>query len=84
MMKIVKPENLKHMAHIVDGVVVNVSVWDGESKWVPEEEVLEIPTVEYADEETGETRYRITAGIGWDYVDGEFVDNRPVETFDEE
>jgi hypothetical protein len=74
---------MKYMAHIVDGKVTNVSRWDGDSAWTPAEEVVEIPTVEYADEETGETRYRATAGIGWDYVDGEFVDNRPVPEYDE-
>lgn len=63
-MKIDEPENLKIYAHIVDGKVVNVSVWDGESEWTPVEEVVEIPE-------------GVTAGIGWDYIDGEFVDNRP-------
>jgi hypothetical protein len=63
--KIVEPENLKTYAHIVDGRVVNVSLWDGESAWEPEEQVVEIPE-------------GVTAGIDWDYVDGEFVDNRPV------
>ena len=70
-MKIIEPDNLKTYAHIVDGKVVNVSLWDGETDWAPAEEVVEIPE-------------GVTAGIDWDYVDGEFVDNRPVETFDEE
>jgi hypothetical protein len=65
-MKIVEPENLKTFAHIVDGRVVNVSLWDGVTEWNPAEEVVEIPE-------------GVTAGIDWDYVDGEFVDNRPVE-----
>jgi hypothetical protein len=69
--KIVEPENLKHMAHIVDGKVVNVSLWDGESDWTPAEEIVEIPE-------------GVTAGIGWDYVDGDFVDNRPVEIYPED
>jgi len=69
-MKIQEPENLKTFAHIVDGVVTNVSVWDGESDWTPSEEVVEIPE-------------GVTAGIDWDYVDGEFVDNRPVEEYKE-
>jgi len=69
-MKIVEPDNLKTYAHIVDGKVVNVSLWDGESDWTPAEEVVEIPE-------------GVTAGIDWDYVDGEFVDNRPVEDFEE-
>jgi hypothetical protein len=66
MIKIEKPDNLKTYAHIVDGKVVNVSVWDGVSSYEPAEELVEIPE-------------GVTAGIGWDYVDGEFVDNRPVE-----
>ena len=56
---------MKTYAHILDGKVVNVSIWDGESEWTPDEEIVEIP------EET-------PAGIGWDYIDGQFVDNRPV------
>ena len=71
MEKIVEPKNPKHMAHVIDNKVVNVSLWDGESDWTPAEEVVEIPE-------------GITAGIGWDYVDGKFVDNRPVETYPED
>lgn len=56
---------MKKMAHIVDDKVVNVSLWDGESAWEATEEVVEIPE-------------GVGAGIDWDYVDGEFVDNRPV------
>ena len=69
MEKIVEPETLKTYAHIVEGKVVNVSLWDGESAWEPAEEVVEILD-------------GVIAGIGWDYVDGEFVDNRPVEEED--
>ena len=61
---------MKKMAHIVDGKVVNVSLWDGETPWTTAEEVVEIPK-------------GVTAGIDWDYVDGEFVDNRPVEELEE-
>jgi hypothetical protein len=60
-----EPENLKNYAHIVDGKVVNVSVWDGVAPYEPAEELVEIPE-------------GVTAGIDWDYVDGVFVDNRPV------
>lgn len=56
---------IKKMAHIVEGKVVNVSNWDGESEWTPNEEVVEIPE-------------GVVAGIDWDYIDGEFIDNRPV------
>ena len=72
---------MKKMAHIVDGKVVNVSNWDGQSEWNPIEEVVEIPVVEIIDEVTGESLQYPAAGIGWDYVDGVFVDNRPVEEF---
>jgi hypothetical protein len=42
------------------GLVVNVIVWDGESDWQPPE---------------GLTAVLITgnAGIGWSYIDGEFI-----------
>jgi hypothetical protein len=66
MIKIDEPDNLKTYAHIVDGKVVNVSLWDGVTLWEPLEQIVEISE-------------GVTAGIGWDYVDGEFVDNRPVE-----
>jgi hypothetical protein len=56
---------MKNMAHIVDNKVINVSLWDGVSEWNPEDNVIEIPEDSHA-------------GIGWDYVDGKFIDNRPV------
>jgi hypothetical protein len=63
-MDIQKPENLKTMAHIVNGKVVNVSLWNGQSPYTPGEELVEIPE-------------GTTAGIDWDYTNGKFVDNRP-------
>jgi hypothetical protein len=47
-------------AHVVDGLVVNMSLWDGESDWTPAD---------------GEQIVLNDAGaeIGWSYVDGEFV-----------
>jgi hypothetical protein len=68
MIKIEEPDNLKTYAHIVDGKVVNVSIWDGEASFTPDEELIEIPEGS-------------SAGIDWDYTDGEFVDNRPVPDF---
>jgi len=65
MINIEEPDNLKTYAHIVDGKVVNVSVWDGEAPYTPNEELVEIPEGS-------------TAGIGWDYIDEEFIDNRPI------
>jgi hypothetical protein len=70
-MKINEPENLKTFAHIVDGKVVNVSVWDGETPWTPVEEIVEI--VEGT-----------TAGVGWDYDGKTFADNRPVINLSDE
>lgn len=50
-------------AVVVAGKVVNVVVWDGVAPWQPAEgEVVPL---------TG------SAGIGWDYTDGVFTDNRP-------
>ena len=56
---------MKTYAHIIDGKVVNVSLWDGVTPWTPDEEIVEIPE-------------GVIAGIDWDYIDGEFIDNRPV------
>jgi len=70
-MNIQEPETLKHMAHIVDGKVVNVSLWDGATEWSPAEEVVEISK-------------GTNVGIGWDYVDGVFTDNRPTINYEVE
>jgi hypothetical protein len=51
---------MKNMAHIVDGVVINISVWDGESDWTPAEEVVEVPENEFV-------------AIGWSYMNEKFV-----------
>jgi hypothetical protein len=51
---------MKQMAHIQDGLVVNVSVWDGESDWTPQGEVVEIPEGQIV-------------GIGWSYLDEKFT-----------
>ena len=51
-------------AVIEAGIVVNVVIWDGETEWPHEGEAVLIPK-------------NSSAGIGWDYIDGEFIDNRP-------
>jgi hypothetical protein len=61
MINIEQPENLKSFAEIMDGKVVNVSLW---TEQPTNENLVEIPKGS-------------TAGIDWDYIDGEFVDNRP-------
>jgi hypothetical protein len=56
-------------AHVSNGTVVNVSVWDGAERYTPpagENLVL-----------LGEEVVPGMPGIGWDYQDGEFTDNRP-------
>jgi hypothetical protein len=55
---------IKNYAHIVDGKVVNSSIWDGEAPYTTDEELVEIPQ-------------GTSAGIDWDYINGKFVDNRP-------
>lgn len=58
--------NEQTYAIIEAGVVTNVIVWDGIQPYNP-----------------GEGRELVLldgpGGIGWDYQDGQFVDNRPVE-----
>jgi hypothetical protein len=65
-------------AHVVDGVVVNVSLWDGVTTFNPGDSVTMVP-LPFVEDEDG---IRYTAGIGWDYADGQFTDNRPVEPDD--
>ena len=52
-------------AIIENGKVINAIVWDG--------------TTEYHVGEGKELVLMEHGGIGWDYIDGEFVDNRPVD-----
>jgi hypothetical protein len=52
-------------AIVIDNKVTNVVLWDGESNWEHEGDAVELTD---------------NAGIGWDYIDGKFLDNRPVET----
>jgi hypothetical protein len=65
-------------AHVRDGVVVNVSLWDGVTDYTPADGVTMVP-LPYIEDEDG---IRYTAGIGWGYVDGQFTDNRPTEEED--
>ena len=55
---------MKKMAHIVDGKVINVSLWDGQSDWEHAEEGVEIVG-------------GVSASIGWAWDGKKFVDNRP-------
>jgi hypothetical protein len=56
----------KTYAHIVQEKVVNVSVWASEPVGELNEQFVEIPE-------------GVSAGIGWDYKDKKFVDNRQPE-----
>jgi hypothetical protein len=62
---------MKKMAHIIDGKIVNVSLWDGVTQWEPAEETIEIPE-------------GVNAGIGWDWDGKKFFDNRPTQNGDDE
>jgi hypothetical protein len=55
---------MSNYALVRNGKVVNVVVWDGESDYQPDGELVPLDG---------------PGGIGWDYVDGTFVDNRPAE-----
>jgi len=68
-MNIQEPENVFHYAIVKDGKIVNTVVWDGESEYSPDGELIKI------------TGLDPEPGIDWDYVDGEFIDNRPVENY---
>jgi hypothetical protein len=52
----------KTYAIIEEGKVTNVVVWDGEAEWEDSDKAVEVQG---------------NAGIGWDYKDGKFTDNRP-------
>lgn len=57
-------------AVVLDGKVINVIVWDGVTEYAPDEGEL-VPL-------TG------NAGIGWGYVNGEFIKPEPPERTPEE
>jgi hypothetical protein len=59
-------------AVIDGGLVVNTVVWDGVSDWTPPAGTTLVSLAEHPH-----------VGIGWDFVDGDFVDNRPTEEFEE-
>ena len=76
-----EPDNLAHYAHLdADGQVVNVSVWDGVQPYTPPDGITMVP-LPYTTDEDGTRRYQ--GGIGWTYRDEEFVDERPVEEFED-
>jgi hypothetical protein len=69
-------EGLKAYAHVLDGKVVNTFIWDGVQPHTSPDGATIILLPTYTDDDGVE---RHIGGIGWDYVDGEFIDNRFVE-----
>ena len=67
-------------ATVANGECVNVIVWDGVQPYDPGEGLTLVP-LPFVEDEAGVRRY--TAGIGWTYRDGEFVDERPVEELED-
>ena len=67
-------------AVVAGGKVVNVVVWDGVQPYDPGEGVTMVP-LPFEEDEDGVRRY--TGGIGWTFRDGQFVDERPVEEFED-
>jgi hypothetical protein len=66
---------MKTFALVSDGTVVNVILWDGETPVnFGDVEVVECPHVT---DEDGEIASLVASGF--QYVDGQFVDNRPQE-----
>jgi hypothetical protein len=59
-------------ALIADDKVINVILWDGSTDWSPPTGT-EVVSLAGLDE----------VAIDWDYVDGQFVDNRPTVNPDE-
>lgn len=57
-----EPDLVSRFAIVEDGVVANVVNWDGKQELPAELHLIAVPD---------------DVGVGWDYVDGEFVDNRP-------
>jgi hypothetical protein len=56
----------KRWACVKEGKVQQVIIWDGVQDWPPSKDYQMIELPEGS-----------PAGLDWDYIDGEFVDNRP-------
>ena len=57
---------MKKYAQVLNQKVINVLLWDGKEVFDLEGELVELPIDSLA-------------GIDWDYIDEEFLDNRPVQ-----
>lgn len=60
-------------ACIEEGKVRMVVRWDGVTSWPPADDYLMVDLTDHPG-----------VGIGWDYQDGQFIDNRPEPEPDEE
>jgi hypothetical protein len=60
-----EPSNAKHYAIVQRGLVTNVVVWDGETSYNPDGDLVLIDGL------------TTEPGIGWDYDGEQFADNRP-------
>jgi hypothetical protein len=56
----------KLWACVKNGKVETVVIWDGVQEWPPAKDYTMVEIVDPR-----------SAGIGWDYANGKFVDNRP-------
>lgn len=65
-MSTTEANEIKDYAEISGTKVVNTFVWDGVTDFTSEYQTVPIPD-------------GLGIGIGWDYINGKFVDNRPVE-----
>jgi len=63
----------KRWACVKDGKVEQVIIWDGVKKWAPADSYT---MVELPDDSP--------VGKNWDYKNGKFEDNRPVEVDEDE
>jgi hypothetical protein len=57
---------MTHYAVVKNGKIVNVILWDGKSVFHADGVLVSIGAISPE------------PGINWDYIDGKFIDNRPV------
>jgi hypothetical protein len=62
----------RNYAIVVNSKVINVVAWDGKAEYQTDGELIEISNLE------------IKPSIDWDYIEGEFVDNRPKPELNED
>ena len=71
-------DNLSYYAHVEDGTVVSVSIWDGVSEYDPGDDVQMVKVDSFRHYNPDGTYMDApSVGIGWSYRDGQFYDERP-------